>query len=205
MNLSPLSESPAYDPFSHDTLPNLKSWNLLNIVLSLFRGFTNYRDSKLTRILQNSLGGNAKTVIICTITPITLDETLSTLQVGEICRFLSCTPPNTSHFKIQLLYCNTTWSGPVHFYPRWHTATALHLNVWAESARNIQNSRPRKCSHKARTIRVNMRLTNQSRLMSHEMYISISLPALPRRWRTTLMWQRCLMTGLCSKGIETKS
>ncbi|CAL8310691.1 unnamed protein product [Boreogadus saida] len=32
------------------------------------RGFTNYRDSKLTRILQNSLGGNAKTVIICTIT-----------------------------------------------------------------------------------------------------------------------------------------
>lgn len=48
----------------------------------LFRGFTNYRDSKLTRILQNSLGGNAKTVIICTITPVTLDETLSTLQVG---------------------------------------------------------------------------------------------------------------------------
>lgn len=45
------------------------------------RGFTNYRDSKLTRILQNSLGGNAKTVIICTITPATVDETISTLQV----------------------------------------------------------------------------------------------------------------------------
>ncbi|KAM9704231.1 centromere-associated protein E isoform 7-T7 [Menidia menidia] len=44
------------------------------------KGFTNYRDSKLTRILQNSLGGNAKTLIICTITPVTLDETLSTLQ-----------------------------------------------------------------------------------------------------------------------------
>nr|XP_040015796.1 centromere-associated protein E isoform X10 [Gasterosteus aculeatus aculeatus] len=44
------------------------------------KGFTNYRDSKLTRILQNSLGGNAKTVIICTITPAALDETLSTLQ-----------------------------------------------------------------------------------------------------------------------------
>lgn len=50
--------------------------------LCLSRGFTNYRDSKLTRILQNSLGGNAKTVIICTITPTTLDETLSTLQVS---------------------------------------------------------------------------------------------------------------------------
>ncbi|CAL8236167.1 unnamed protein product [Boreogadus saida] len=46
------------------------------------RGFTNYRDSKLTRILQNSLGGNAKTVIICTITMAALEETLSTLQVA---------------------------------------------------------------------------------------------------------------------------
>lgn len=49
--------------------------------MSSYRGFTNYRDSKLTRILQNSLGGNAKTVIICTITPATVDETVSTLQV----------------------------------------------------------------------------------------------------------------------------
>ncbi|KAK9531835.1 hypothetical protein VZT92_011237 [Zoarces viviparus] len=47
------------------------------------KGFTNYRDSKLTRILQNSLGGNAKTVIICTITPVALDETLSTLQFAS--------------------------------------------------------------------------------------------------------------------------
>ncbi|XP_058049106.1 centromere-associated protein E [Ahaetulla prasina] len=46
-------------------------------------GFINYRDSKLTRILQNSLGGNAKTVIICTITPVSLEETLSTLQVSS--------------------------------------------------------------------------------------------------------------------------
>ncbi len=28
-----------------------------------------YRDSKLTRILKPSLGGNAKTMIICTINP----------------------------------------------------------------------------------------------------------------------------------------
>lgn len=38
-----------------------------------------YRDSKLTRILSASLGGNAQTAIICTITPASLDETLSTL------------------------------------------------------------------------------------------------------------------------------
>ena len=28
-----------------------------------------YRDSKLTRILQNSLGGNSLTAVICTISP----------------------------------------------------------------------------------------------------------------------------------------
>jgi centromeric protein E len=42
--------------------------------------FVNYRDSKLTRILQQSLGGNALSVIICTVTPAVLDETYSTLK-----------------------------------------------------------------------------------------------------------------------------
>lgn len=39
----------------------------------------NYRDSKLTRYLQSSLGGNAMAAIICTICPTALDETISTL------------------------------------------------------------------------------------------------------------------------------
>ncbi|XP_034555302.1 centromere-associated protein E isoform X6 [Notolabrus celidotus] len=56
------------------------------------QGFTNYRDSKLTRILQNSLGGNAKTVIICTITPVTLDETLSTLQFASTAKKMKNDP-----------------------------------------------------------------------------------------------------------------
>lgn len=41
--------------------------------------YINYRDSKLTRILSASLGGNAMTAIICTITPVALEETYSTL------------------------------------------------------------------------------------------------------------------------------
>ncbi|XP_074084872.1 centromere-associated protein E isoform X2 [Macrotis lagotis] len=55
-------------------------------------GFINYRDSKLTRILQNSLGGNAKTLIICTITPASFDETLSTLQFASTAKYMKNTP-----------------------------------------------------------------------------------------------------------------
>jgi len=42
--------------------------------------FVNYRDSKLTRILQASLGGNAFTSIICTIRPSNMEESQSTLN-----------------------------------------------------------------------------------------------------------------------------
>ena len=43
-----------------------------------------YRDSKLTRILQDSLGGNAKTVLIVAISPSSFNanETVSTLRFG---------------------------------------------------------------------------------------------------------------------------
>ena len=41
-----------------------------------------YRDSKLTRLLQDSLGGNAKTVMVANIGPAdyNYDETLITLR-----------------------------------------------------------------------------------------------------------------------------
>ena len=47
--------------------------------------FINYRDSKLTRILQKSISGNASTAIICTITQLksSYQETLSTLGFGS--------------------------------------------------------------------------------------------------------------------------
>ncbi|BBN13499.1 centromeric protein E [Marchantia polymorpha subsp. ruderalis] len=48
-------------------------------------GHIPYRDSKLTRILQPALGGNAKTAMICTVTPdeIHIDETRGTLQFAS--------------------------------------------------------------------------------------------------------------------------
>jgi len=45
-----------------------------------------YRESKLTRLLQDSLGGTTKTCIIATISPASdsLDETMSTLDYGTV-------------------------------------------------------------------------------------------------------------------------
>jgi len=47
-----------------------------------------YRDSKLTRLLSDSLGGNSKTCIIVTASPCeyNLDETISTLRFGTRCK-----------------------------------------------------------------------------------------------------------------------
>jgi kinesin family protein 3/17 len=44
-----------------------------------------YRDSKLTRLLQDSLGGNTKTVMIAALSPAdyNYDETLSTLRYAD--------------------------------------------------------------------------------------------------------------------------
>ena len=49
------------------------------------RGHVPYRDSKLTRLLQESLGGRAKTCIIATLSPSVLcvEETLSTLDYAH--------------------------------------------------------------------------------------------------------------------------
>ncbi|EFA85465.1 kinesin family member 11 [Heterostelium album PN500] len=48
-------------------------------------GHINYRDSKLTRILQNSLSGNSRIAIVCTITLASnnFDETHSTLKFAS--------------------------------------------------------------------------------------------------------------------------
>ena len=44
-----------------------------------------YRDSVLTKLLMNALGGNSKTIMIAAISPadINFDESLSTLRYGK--------------------------------------------------------------------------------------------------------------------------
>ena len=64
---------------------NLSLSALGNVISALADGrggHVPYRDSKLTRLLQDSLGGNAKTVMVANVGPADWnhDETLSTLR-----------------------------------------------------------------------------------------------------------------------------
>lgn len=67
---------------------NLSLSALGNVISALADGRSGhvpYRDSKLTRLLQDSLGGNAKTVMVATLGPSSLhyDETLTTLRYAN--------------------------------------------------------------------------------------------------------------------------
>jgi kinesin family protein 5 len=67
-----------------------------------------YRDSKLTRILQESLGGNSKTslVINCSMCSYNGKETISTLRFGSRAKFIKNTPivnEKKSYKELQIL------------------------------------------------------------------------------------------------------
>jgi hypothetical protein len=62
---------------------SLSALSLVIKQLSEGEGFVNFRDSKLTHILRASLGGNARTAIICNVTPTVLEETSSTLKFAS--------------------------------------------------------------------------------------------------------------------------
>jgi hypothetical protein len=66
---------------------NLSLSNLGNVIYALASNsdYIPYRDSKLTRILQDSLGGNSKTMLIvnCSVHSYNAEETLSTLQFAK--------------------------------------------------------------------------------------------------------------------------
>lgn len=64
---------------SHTFIRSLSALGLVILQLSDGQEYVNFRDSKLTWLLKDSLGGNAKTLIIATITPASVDDTSSTL------------------------------------------------------------------------------------------------------------------------------
>ncbi|CAD8179180.1 unnamed protein product [Paramecium octaurelia] len=64
---------------------SLSALNDVMIALSTKSSFIPYRNSKLTYLMRDCLGGNSKTIMIINISPsfINLDESLSSLQYGQ--------------------------------------------------------------------------------------------------------------------------
>uniref|UniRef100_A0AC35TLQ6 Kinesin-like protein n=1 Tax=Rhabditophanes sp. KR3021 TaxID=114890 RepID=A0AC35TLQ6_9BILA len=76
------------DRFKEATKINLSLSALGNVISALVDGKSShipYRDSKLTRLLQDSLGGNSKTVMVANIGPASYnyDETMGTLRYAN--------------------------------------------------------------------------------------------------------------------------
>ena len=61
-----------------------------------------YRDSKLTRILQDSLGGRCKTLVIATVSPsiISIEETMSTLNYAQSASGIINKPVAVSYLSV---------------------------------------------------------------------------------------------------------
>lgn len=94
----------------------LKEASQINLSLTclslVIRALTNpgsshvpYRNSKLTRLLSSSLGGNSKTLLIACITPVSasLDETLNTLRFASRTKKIKNEPKINENAKDALL------------------------------------------------------------------------------------------------------
>lgn len=59
--------------------------NVISALISKKKVHVPYRDSKLTRILEDSLGGNTKTLMMAAVSPadINIEETISTLRYAS--------------------------------------------------------------------------------------------------------------------------
>merc|ERR1719193_2197603 len=82
-----------------------KSLSALGQVISALttgKGHVPYRNSKLTRLLSDSLGGNSKTCIIVTCSPCdyNCEETISTLRFGVNCKRVKNKPKVNEELSI---------------------------------------------------------------------------------------------------------
>ncbi len=96
------------DRLKEATKINLSLTALGNVITALVDAKSThvpYRDSKLTRLLQNSLGGNAKTVMCANCGPAdyNYDETLSTLRYANRAKNIKNKPKINEDPKVRLL------------------------------------------------------------------------------------------------------
>jgi hypothetical protein len=95
-------------------------------------GHIPYRDSKLTRILQTSLSGQAKVVVICTISPsvLAVDESINTLKFATRVKKIVLTAKNDA---VRM----STWSWlkilNAYTFCRWRTTRRFSSNIEVKS------------------------------------------------------------------------
>lgn len=79
--------------------------NVINALTDNSKNFVPYRDSKLTRILQNSLGGNSLTALIVTCSPSVVNEseTIGTLRFGIRAKMVKNAPKVNQQFSVEQL------------------------------------------------------------------------------------------------------
>jgi len=82
-----------------------RSLSCLGLVISSLtsgKGHIPYRDSKLTRLLSDSLGGNSKTCIIVTASPCiyNVEETMSTMRFGQNCKRVKNKPKINAELSV---------------------------------------------------------------------------------------------------------
>lgn len=95
-------------------VPRNTSFGVLPFLPLKYSYFLLHRDSKLTRLLRDSLGGKTKTCIIATISPSThcLEETLSTLDYAHRAKNIKNKPEVLlwffclKYFLFEVIYVN---------------------------------------------------------------------------------------------------
>lgn len=79
--------------------------NVISALVSKRKGHVPYRDSKLTRILEDSLGGNTKTLMMIALSPadFNYEESLSTLSYASRAKKIKNAPKINEDPKDALL------------------------------------------------------------------------------------------------------
>lgn len=119
INFCDLAGSEKYDKETSMTNERIREMNQINKSLSILGKVVNalgkknqvhvpYRDSKLTRLLQDSLGLSTRTVLIATVSPsiLCVEETISTLKFADRARrvMIKAKNPEAVGYKNHLIF-----------------------------------------------------------------------------------------------------
>ena len=139
---------------------NLSLTALGNVISALVDGKSShipYRDSKLTRLLQDSLGGNQKTVMIAALSPANYnyDETISTLRYASRAKSIKNKPivnedpkdallkqyeDEITKLKRQLMQMNSGGSVNMEDLQKFEKQQSIKMNIKQDSQRQEEDS-----------------------------------------------------------------